>query len=52
MCVHLIWEEIMRSIQKTIGVMSCTYLLGLGLSPMMQADNPTETATADELKAD
>ena len=40
----------MRSIQKTIGVISCTVLLGLGLSPLVRADTPTETA--DDLKAE
>ena len=42
----------MKSIQKTIGVISCTFLLGLGLSPMVRAANTTEATTADELKAD
>jgi predicted RNA-binding protein with RPS1 domain len=40
----------MKSIQKMIGVLSCTLLLGLGLSPLGRADTPTETA--DELKAE
>jgi predicted RNA-binding protein with RPS1 domain len=40
----------MKSTQTMIGVLSCTLLLGLGLSPLARADTPTETA--DELKAE
>ena len=40
----------MVSIQKLVGVMSCAFLLGLGLSTPSQAANPT--ASADELKAE
>lgn len=40
----------MVSIPKTIGVVSCGFLLCLGLSNAAQADNPA--SSADKLKAD
>ena len=48
--VHLTEEAPMVSIPKVVGVLSCGFLLCLGLSHAAQADNAAPTT--DEMKAD